>query len=56
MQGISHLQMGHPLYLGYQLCHKARVKLLRVGVDLGGLEVGGEPMEFQPPTCELSRL
>lgn len=46
MQDISHLQMGHPLYLGYQMCHKARVKLLRVGVDPGGLEVGGEAMEF----------
>ena len=48
MQGISHLQMGHPLYLGYQMCHKARVKLLRVGVDLGGLEVGGA---FSLLTC-----
>lgn len=49
MQGISHLQKGRPLHLGYHMRHKAGVEFLRVGVDLGGLEVGREAMGPRRP-------
>ena len=49
MRGVGHIQKGRPLQLGYHMRHKAGVELLRVGMDLGGLEVGREATGPRPP-------
>lgn len=56
MQGISHLQKARPRHLGYHMRHKAGVELLRVGVDLGGLEVGGEAMGPRRPHMRAQQV